>query len=420
MKVTHVMALLLTGLVAAGEAAELDLSESSPNSFGFWAPPAQAVLPPPVHDLSVRGDFDLGGFVFKEGHPLLHVEGGVVKGNTALGLDALRSVTPGVPHPSSGSGNTAFGSASLRYVTEGIKNTGVGVDTLSVNQVGHRNTAVGSEALRDTPGSGNTAVGAGALTENASSIGFNTAVGQNALNNNIDGDFNTAVGQAALIDNNGAHNTVVGRSALKNSIVGSNNIAIGAYAGSFLEFEAPAGSASSFSNNIIIGSGGAVEDENRIRIGRSSHTATHIAGVHNTPLSNSGEHPICVDDADQLGICSVSSIRFKSQVQEMGSLSSSLLELRPVVFYYKHGTRQGSRSLRYGLIAEEVGEVFPHLVTYDDHGDPLALRYELLTPLLLNELKRQHRDLLLLKWLIGLMLLIGGCMAVRRLRLARA
>jgi hypothetical protein len=46
--------------------------------------------------------------------------------------------------------------------------------------------------------------------------------------------------------------------------------------------------------------------------------------------------------------------------------------------------------LHYGLVAEEVAAVAPHLVTYDDEGKPNSVRYRLLTPLLLNELQEQQ------------------------------
>ena len=45
----------------------------------------------------------------------------------------------------------------------------------------------------------------------------------------------------------------------------------------------------------------------------------------------------------------------------------------------------------YGLIAEEVAEVAPELVVYDDEGQPFSVRYHLLAPMLLNELQKQQR-----------------------------
>jgi hypothetical protein len=56
---------------------------------------------------------------------------------------------------------------------------------------------------------------------------FNTAVGNNALRDNISGAWNTAVGDEALVDNLGSQNTAIGFRALKFAILGSFNTAIG-------------------------------------------------------------------------------------------------------------------------------------------------------------------------------------------------
>ena len=40
-----------------------------------------------------------------------------------------------------------------------------------------------------------------------------------------------------------------------------------------------------------------------------------------------------------------------------------LLRLRPVTFHYKPQYDDGSHLLQYGLIAEEVAEVYPDLVS---------------------------------------------------------
>ena len=41
------------------------------------------------------------------------------------------------------------------------------------------------------------------------------------------------------------------------------------------------------------------------------------------------------------------------------------------------------QAVNYGMIAEEVAEVDPQLVSYDDKGEPLAVQYERLALLLL-------------------------------------
>jgi trimeric autotransporter adhesin len=49
--------------------------------------------------------------------------------------------------------------------------------------------------------------------------------------------------------------------------------------------------------------------------------------------------------------------------------------------------------LDYGLIAEEVAEVYPELVVRDAAGAPDTVRYQLLPVLLLNELQRQAAEI---------------------------
>jgi hypothetical protein len=77
------------------------------------------------------------------------------------------------------------------------------------------------------------------------------------------------------------------------------------------------------------------------------------------------------------------------EIQDMGDSSSGLLHLRPVSFYYKPEYAHGTHELQYGLVAEEVAKVYPELVTYRK-GQPYTIRYQLLEPMLLNELQKQH------------------------------
>ena len=74
----------------------------------------------------------------------------------------------------------------------------------------------------------------------------------------------------------------------------------------------------------------------------------------------------------------------------MGEVSERLLALRPVTFRYKEGSADGGKPIQFGLIAEEVAEVFPELAVYNQEGEPETIKYHLLAPLLLNELQKLH------------------------------
>ena len=91
----------------------------------------------------------------------------------------------------------------------------------------------------------------------------------------------------------------------------------------------------------------------------------------------------------QLGTLT-SSRRFKDNIQDMGTASSKLFQLRPVTFNYKPQFDDGSHLLQYGLIAEEVAKVYPDMVVYDKDGQPYTVRYQVLAPMLLSELQKQN------------------------------
>jgi hypothetical protein len=67
------------------------------------------------------------------------------------------------------------------------------------------------------------------------------------------------------------------------------------------------------------------------------------------------------------------------------------LKLRPVKFRYKKPDASGQKPIQYGLIAEEVAEVYPELVVRDaTTGRIDGVRYDELAPMLLNEMQQQH------------------------------
>ena len=118
-----------------------------------------------------------------------------------------------------------------------------------------------------------------------------------------------------------------------------------------------------------------------------------------------------------MGLCSISSRRFKEQIRDLGDASAGLLAPRPVLFKYKPSVKGDAALEQFGLIAEEVAEVFPQLVSTDKEGRPFTVRYDLLTPMLLNEFRKQHRQVRQQSWLVGTMLVAGRALTVGRWRL---
>ena len=73
----------------------------------------------------------------------------------------------------------------------------------------------------------------------------------------------------------------------------------------------------------------------------------------------------------------------------MAESSQWLLKLRPVKFRYKKADASGEKPIQYGLIAEEVAEVYPELVVRDaTTGRIDGVRYDELAPMLLNEVQK--------------------------------
>jgi hypothetical protein len=178
-------------------------------------------------------------------------------------------------------------------------------------------------------------------------------------------------------------NIALGIGALSGNTTGTNNIAIGSNAGSLI----PGGN----SNNIDIGNQGSASDSGVIRIG-TVQSQFFVAGVRGTTTLNNNAVPVMIDSNGQIGTVS-SSRRFKEDIQDMGDASRDLMRLRPVTFRYKQPFADGEKPIQYGLIAEEVAEVYPDLVAYSADGQIETVKYQLLDSMLLNEVQRQEANI---------------------------
>jgi polyhydroxyalkanoate synthesis regulator phasin len=114
-----------------------------------------------------------------------------------------------------------------------------------------------------------------------------------------------------------------------------------------------------------------------------------MAGIRGVTTGNNNAVPVVIDSNGQLGTIS-SSQRFKEDIHDMADASNGLLNLRPVTFRYTKPYEDGSKPLDYGLIAEEVAEVYPDLVVRGSDGQVETVQYHKLTPMLLNELQKQN------------------------------
>jgi hypothetical protein len=310
--------------------------------------------------LNVAGNYNTG-----TGYRALYSNTG--SKNTADGFRALFSNIGGLQ-------NTAAGFQALYFNTSGNNNTAVGHDALYNNTIGTGNTATGYLALfNNTTGSGNVAVGFRALSSNTTqgvdtSDGTSVAIGYQALENNVVED-NNAVGHQALQNNTtGLFNNAFGWHALISNVTGDSNTAIGDFAGALITGD----------GNLCIGAGvGGIPGENN---------TTRIKNITTTPFTTGGFFLYEVNGA--IGVFT-SSRKFKDDIKPIDKASETIYSLNPVTFRAKPGA-DPSRPRGYGLIAEDVEEVNPDLVSHGQN-DILTVRYESINAMLLNEFLKEHK-----------------------------
>ena len=176
----------------------------------------------------------------------------VVKGNIAIGTDALNSTGT----------NAQTGTIAI------------GHEALTNNVNGARNTVIGYQGMLDGTGAGdNVAIGYEVLKEGTTSE-LNVAVGTQALGSNsasaLTGNANVAVGYQALYvaEGDSKNNVAIGRSAGDSITTGQANVIIGS--------EASANGSGAI-NRIAIGRTATAVADNSVTLGNASVTAVYMA-----------------------------------------------------------------------------------------------------------------------------------------------
>jgi hypothetical protein len=369
--------------------------------FGLF-PIANAVSPPP------DGGYP-GGNTAEGQNALLSLTTGTY--NTAVGLYSLLSNQEGLFNTGIGAGallantadeNTANGAGALFSDTTGFDNTANGAFALFSNTTGSRNTATGVDALLNNNADFNTANGESALASNSEGEG-NIAIGGTALYNNTMGDFNTATGYRALVQNTtGSFNTANGKDALFSNSSGINNSATG-FGALFSNTTGGNNTANGVNalhdntggdNNTALGLGAGfdITGSGNVCIGAGVAGVAgedNITRIRNVYESVATERAVYVTSDNRIGTLS-SSRRYKKQIRPIEKASEVIHLLTPVSFRYKKEV-DPAQSLCFGLIAEEVAQIDPHLVTSDSEGKPQTVRYEAVNAMLLNEFLKEHR-----------------------------
>jgi len=275
--------------------------------------------------------------------------------NTAIGHDALFS-------NNTGEVNTATGYQTLYTNSNGEKNTATGYQTLFSNTTGYQNTASGYHSLNsNTTGSHNTAYGANSLLSKNDGA-YNTAYGANSSNNNQTGQFNTTIGYQALSSNTtGSENTALGSSTQTSGL--------------------------NSKNQTVIGYNATGKEDNSVVLGNSEVTAVYMGD--DTGDGNSYAK-VYAGDGDFYGQLTISGdvfvnsdARLKANIVSLGATLARLLLIEGKTYTMKKDGKQ-----KIGLLAQDIKNVFPELVSEDDH-EMLAVNYQGLIPILINALKEQ-------------------------------
>ena len=317
---------------------------------------------------------------------MVGLNAGLLSADPAGGNSYNTFVGTNTGYNSTAGANTFLGYSAGSSTNTGSGNTAAGYDAGRSNTIGFDNVYYGSNADfnangANTTGSCNTYLGAAA--------GSSFAPGPFSRSNN------TFVGCGAGQDNGditGGNDIFIGAGAGTSELDVSNNIEIGSIGPAPEHGSLPCHPGSPCSNQILIGAVGQYGDP-------GTQIDTYVQGIWGAVPGNAGiVRFVCVDQKGKLWgsdyecdiVVGISSRRFKDQIADMGDSSSKLFQLRPVTFFYKPQYDDGSHSLQYGLIAEEVAGVYPEMVAYDKDGQPYSVKYQLLAPMLLNELQKQH------------------------------
>ncbi len=260
-----------------------------------------------------------------------------------------------------GQGSVAFG---YETVASGNPSIAMGYETIAS---GTFSTAMGWR----TTASGRYSIAMGSQTEASSSN--STAMGENT---EASGMGSTAFGVATTAS--GYYSTAMGISNIAGSYC---SVAIGQYNNN------TGGIATIWSDSdplFMIGNGTDPSNRHNAMLVRKNgqiffpHVYYNVIGV--------GSRDLHIDAIGQMGYLASSS-RYKSNISSMEDISW-IYDLNPVNFNYNSDETE---TKQYGLIAEEVEEVNPSFVSYNEDGEVETVSYSQLISPLIKALQEQNK-----------------------------
>jgi hypothetical protein len=266
--------------------------------------------------------------------------------------------------------NTAFGANALWGNVVGFNNTAVGYVSLANNISGFDNVALGHSAMyRNQTGAWNVAIGLQALYMNTTGLN-NVAIGRDANFSNTTGSWNTGVGVDAIPGvETGIGNTGVGGESgytedLNNqNVSGSFNTWVGYQSGpsSPAQHDGVIGigfrSKTSKDYQAVLGSPQIVETLLYGKVGINAVDPSVALVVNGAAVNLTGAWGVYSDE------------RLKTDVAAFDDGLDVVMGLDPVMFRYNGKEGLSADERQVGLIAQQVEEVAPYMVSTHDGAD---------------------------------------------------
>jgi hypothetical protein len=128
----------------------------------------------------------------------------------------------------------------------------------------------------------------------------------------------------------------------------------------------------------------------KLSVAGSSHlggdlVATGTVKLSGLPISTTGNY-VCIDTTtNQITsgtTCTLSSTRFKNNIQDLDLGLSTVLALNPITFQFKQGYGDNGATTQLGFVAEQADAIDPRLVPHDENGLPSGFNYQNYTAVL--------------------------------------
>lgn len=331
--------------------------------------------------------------------------------NIFMGLSAGANTGAG------GLNNLFIGQQAGQLNTTGDNNIALGYMALYKNATGSNSVAIGRGPLNDVStvndvvaigtnagsrllgGDAAILIGTNVAASSGGSGGIGTIAIGNAAHRYVGGNANIAIGAGVMATGSSAnsnYNVAIGHSAMSGQTAGStvtNNVAVGYRAGDpmnggtnnvILGYNTGSGITTG-SRNILIGASVAIPTattNDRLNIGNLIYgdlSASKFVGI-NTATPAYTLH-VTGDIAYTGVMVDVSDRRRKDEIKPIESALDDIVRLQPVSFVMKDDP---TRALEYGFIAQDVQQIYPHLVkTAHDKDQTMSLNYiGLIAPML--------------------------------------